>query len=279
MSIHVLYHANCPDGFGAALACWMKFGSNAKYHPVRYGAPPPITPEQHDIIYVVDFSYPYAVLEAWSAIGCLIDIYDHHKTAQDDVLRAEKELPHIVVAFDLNESGATLVWKRLHATEDVPLLFRYLRDRDFWLWELENSKEVSAALRSYPTEFTVWAAYLDDARIPALASEGTSILRHIKKQVRAACRSAILAKIGGHIVPCVHTTLYGSEIGNELCQRWPDAAFAVCYSQQGTPDNRYWRYGLRSIGEFDVSEIAKGYGGGGHQNAAGFVYGNNICVP
>ncbi|SMG63667.1 [weak similarity to] phosphoesterase DHHA1 [methanotrophic bacterial endosymbiont of Bathymodiolus sp.] len=28
--------------------------------------------------------------------------------------------------------------------------------------------------------------------------------------------------------------------------------------------------GLRSIGEFDVSRLAVSFGGGGHQNAAGF---------
>jgi uncharacterized protein len=30
------------------------------------------------------------------------------------------------------------------------------------------------------------------------------------------------------------------------------------------------QWGLGSMGDFDVSEIAKAYGGGGHKNAAGF---------
>jgi nanoRNase/pAp phosphatase (c-di-AMP/oligoRNAs hydrolase) len=30
-------------------------------------------------------------------------------------------------------------------------------------------------------------------------------------------------------------------------------------------------YSLRSIGDFDVSELAKRYGGGGHKNSAGFT--------
>jgi nanoRNase/pAp phosphatase (c-di-AMP/oligoRNAs hydrolase) len=29
-------------------------------------------------------------------------------------------------------------------------------------------------------------------------------------------------------------------------------------------------FSLRSLGDFDVSEIAKEFGGGGHKNAAGF---------
>ncbi|HEY6554426.1 MAG TPA: phosphohydrolase, partial [Vicinamibacteria bacterium] len=31
-----------------------------------------------------------------------------------------------------------------------------------------------------------------------------------------------------------------------------------------------FQYSLRSRGEFDVSAVAMGYGGGGHRNAAGF---------
>jgi nanoRNase/pAp phosphatase (c-di-AMP/oligoRNAs hydrolase) len=31
-----------------------------------------------------------------------------------------------------------------------------------------------------------------------------------------------------------------------------------------------YQYGLRSIGDFDVSMVAQAFGGGGHKNAAGF---------
>ena len=27
----VLYHANCPDGYAAAFACWQHFGDDAQY--------------------------------------------------------------------------------------------------------------------------------------------------------------------------------------------------------------------------------------------------------
>jgi len=41
MSIFVLYHANCFDGFGAKYAAWRKFGNNAEYIAVNYGQPLP----------------------------------------------------------------------------------------------------------------------------------------------------------------------------------------------------------------------------------------------
>ncbi|KKK83930.1 hypothetical protein LCGC14_2788440, partial [marine sediment metagenome] len=42
--------------------------------------------------------------------------------------------------------------------------------------------------------------------------------------------------------------------------------FAGCYWD--TPEGRV--FSLRSAGDFDVSAIAKQYGGGGHKSAAGF---------
>jgi len=37
MSIVVVYHKGCMDGFGAALVAWKKFGDQANYIPVSYG--------------------------------------------------------------------------------------------------------------------------------------------------------------------------------------------------------------------------------------------------
>ena len=41
-NISVLYHADCPDGFGGAYAAWKKFGDTAEYIPVKYGRTPPL---------------------------------------------------------------------------------------------------------------------------------------------------------------------------------------------------------------------------------------------
>ena len=58
-----------------------------------------------------------------------------------------------------------------------------------------------------------------------------------------------------------------SEIGNELCRVYPDAPFSATYcDRKGV---RSWS--LRSVGDFDVSEVARRYNGGGHRNSAGFA--------
>jgi len=39
--IVIIYHADCPDGFGAAYAAWKKFGDKASYLPCYMPAPVP----------------------------------------------------------------------------------------------------------------------------------------------------------------------------------------------------------------------------------------------
>ena len=40
-NIVILYHGDCPDGFGAAWASWKKFGDGAEYIGVHHGDNPP----------------------------------------------------------------------------------------------------------------------------------------------------------------------------------------------------------------------------------------------
>lgn len=35
--VTVLYHADCPDGFGSAYAAWLRFGDSASYRGMHHG--------------------------------------------------------------------------------------------------------------------------------------------------------------------------------------------------------------------------------------------------
>ena len=99
MTTHVLYHANCPDGFAAAWAAWKVLGEAAAYLPVRHGDPPPeLPPSAH--VAIVDFSYSRAtLLEMARRLQSLL-VLDHHRSAQDDL----RDLPF--ASFDLDSSGS-----------------------------------------------------------------------------------------------------------------------------------------------------------------------------
>lgn len=53
-----------------------------------------------------------------------------------------------------------------------------------------------------------------------------------------------------------------------MCKVFPDAPFSASYCDRGDGKRSY---SLRSLGDFDVSAVARMFGGGGHRNAAGFV--------
>jgi hypothetical protein len=252
---HVLYHAGCPDGFGAAYAAWKRFGNKSQYIPINHGDPIPTLPKDADVL-MVDVAYPRA--KHFELLGMVksVTVVDHHKSAMADI----GDLPN--THFDMEHSGAVLAWKHLHGV-GMPTLLLYIEDRDLWHFGLHNSREISAALSAYPMKFELW----DTFNVRDLAVEGVAVLRLKEQKVSEMCELAFWGKIAGHDVLVVNTTVFGSEVGNELCKAHPAMPFAAYFfEKQGL---RCW--GLRSIGDFDVSEVAKKFGGGGHKNAAGFT--------
>ena len=144
-------------------------------------------------------------------------------------------------------------------------LISYIQDRDLWKWKLHLSREVSAALASYHKNFLVW----DFLNIERLQLEGHAVLRTQKQQVEILTHDNVIWQwLGFHNIPTVNTPLLASEIGEALLAEFPEAVFAATYYNH--PDGRQ-HWSLRSRGDFDVSEVAKEYGGGGHKSAAGFV--------
>ena len=256
----VIYHDNCWDGFGAA---WVahKIYPDATFIPAKYGDKPPDVTEQ-DVL-MVDFSYPAGHMEEIASKAAYLKVLDHHKTAQEIL----KDKSYAI--FDMNRSGAGLAWDELIG-KPRPLLIDFVEDRDLWRWKLKDSKEISAVIASYPKEFEVWdkLAYALDNNYFEAVKEGRAILRYTSQSTNEACLHHRILDIGGYKVPAVNTCLLMSEVGDILCRLYPDAPFAAYYFDR-EDGKRQW--GLRSRGDFDVSEVAKELGGGGHKGAAGFI--------
>lgn len=257
MKPYILYHANCYDGFGSAFAAWQAYGDGGKYIAVKYGDEPPALPLDADVL-ICDFSYPReTLLRLKKAVNSLV-VIDHHKTAHADLEGLD------FCQFDMTKSGAVLTWEFLHPTTPIPALLEYIQDRDLWKFALHDSKEVSAALRAYPMDFQIWSGL----NFHELKNEGKAILKFTQQMVSIMADNAWLQDIGGHIVPVTNATVFFSEVGEELCKRNPHLPFSA-YFLDRSDGKRQW--GLRSRGDFDVSEVAKRLGGGGHKSAAGFI--------
>lgn len=277
MKTTILYHASCNDGFSAALAAWLFFKEEALYIPVSYGKePPPIDP--CDRLYLLDFSYSREQLNTLNEEKAdQIVILDHHKTAEADLktfsslqqLHEEPDQRGIFVHFDMNESGGSLAWRLFHPEKVLPVLFEMTKDRDLWLWKRPHSKEYNAALFSYPYDFTLWQRFVTDPYATnELISDGAAILRAQRQRVETLCRSPRWITLAGEKAPCVNATSDISEVGEYLCEHYPDAPFSVSYCVR-EKDTVSWS--LRSRNGYDVSVVARCFHGGGHKAAAGFV--------
>ncbi len=262
---YVLYHADCPDGFGAAYAAWKHLGEKVIYIPVQHNQPAPQI-RKGATVYIVDFCYPKATLLEMVEKAKQVYVIDHHISAQKDLADLPTEdYPKLSIQFDMTKSGAVLTWEYFHPEVAVPEFLYYIQDKDLWQFKLPLSKEFSASLRCYEMKFGIWDGLV--GKVQDLCAEGIVLMRYQTQLVNKICNNYFMTEIGGYRVPTANSGVLQSEIGNQLCGLYPNSPFSAVYFE--TEGKRI--YSLRSIGDFDVSLIAKQFGGGGHKNAAGFV--------
>ncbi|MBI2981384.1 MAG: phosphohydrolase [Deltaproteobacteria bacterium] len=257
----VLYHYACDDGFGAAWAAWRKFGDKARYIAVRYQEALPKGLSGRDV-YLLDFSYPPNKMQRLLKTARHVVAIDHHKTADVSTHMAQ------VGIFDLNHAGAVLAWRHFHPGAEVPRLLCHIEDRDLWRFNLKGTNQIRAVLRSYQSDFRRWdeiARRLQSKREQAnLVKEGAAILRYQERVVEQMVTSAQLVNFSGQHTYVTNTPLLSSEVCHALAEKHPP--LGIVWSQRGGTI----KVELRSVGNFDVSELSKKFGGGGHRNAAGF---------
>lgn len=257
-----IYHGNCADGFGAAWSVRRALG-DIDFHAGVYGeAPPDVTARE---VIMVDFSYKRPVLEQMMEKCETLVIIDHHKTAQEDLAGFGNIRPGVKVIFDMDRSGAGLTWDCMMPGVPRPRLIDHIEDRDLWRFALPKTREIQAAVFSYPYDFKVWDELMA-MPTPELAMEGIAIERkHHKDIAELVGVTKRRMKIGGHDVPVANLPYtLTSDAGNLMAE---GEQFAACYWD--TPTGRVFSLRSRPNG-LDVSEIAKSYGGGGHKNASGF---------
>jgi len=282
----VFYHANCTDGFGAAYAAWTKLGDDADYVPMHYNNPITHSVSGRDV-YVLDFSFPKAETERLIEESSRFVWLDHHKTAFEmwctdgERERCEQSNGKDYVLLDNNKSGALLAWEFFNPGTDVPQLSQMIDDRDRWQFKLHGSKELHAGINMRPFSFSEWhlltpAGTSDWGRnLNDVLGRGRATLEAYRKQtLESAAKAAHCAIVlSGAPTPrpvayglAVNTTNNISEVGHELATASGTFGLVWYYDAAAKKAN----CSLRSNGDYDVSAIAKQFGGGGHKNAAGF---------
>lgn len=290
----VVGHKGCPDGQTAMWALWKAFGDQeTEYIPAAHGDPLVFkrSVEVADVIFV-DFSWAKEAILALGQAARSVAVLDHHESAAMDLaglfewgaetppLTYSRNRGNISVTMDMDRSGAAIAWDWMHVTRQRPRLVEYVQDRDLWRFNLPYSREISQWLRSFPYEMMAWdhAATIleDDGGFAGACVTGGQLLKFQNQQVHIMAEHANWRWIAGYPVPVANASAFFSEVAEKLLERYPTAKMTA-YHWDRRDNVRQW--GLRSRPGFDVSVVAKAYGGGGHAQAAGWTESSAIPLP
>ena len=260
-----IYHKQCPDGFAAALAVYcfcQKQHVHCDFIAAAHYDPAPDVSNKH--VLIVDFSYSRDTILQIKQQALSLLVIDHHISAQQDLADLD------FCIFDLAHCGAVLTWQHLFPKQALPLLFKYIEDKDLWCWQLPDSKEISAALELIDMDFMLWMPLLETHNLLQLIDTGAVILRYQRQLVEKMTQQHHIQyiDIAGIRVPAVNSNVLVSDVGHLLCEGQP---FAAVYHDS----NARRVFSLRSDQQgIDVAQVAAHYGGGGHFHAAGFSLDN-----
>lgn len=273
MSVNIVYHEKCFDG-EAGLWVFKKYydekqlniiGKNSGFLDLNIDSM--IKDSQ---IYFVDICPKLDVLIKCFDYFSKVVILDHHKTNKE--LLESVSHDKLFTIFDMDRSGCQISWDFLFPDNKYPPFLNYVADRDLWTWKLENSEEINEGIGFYGIEH--YDKYYEhwDIWENSLLSIGKLLMKKKIDSINDIIKNNSYFKTyaGKDIMIsfCTDKSLV-SKLGNEMCNQNPHISFSVIVSGCNLDTNEYY-VSVRSNG-YDVSKVAKRFGGGGHQRAAGFT--------
>lgn len=274
-----LYHLDDDGKCAAALVDRYTPGEDKKFIEMNYGYEVPFSQiGNNEVVFIVDFSIePDDMLKLLEITKQVVWI-DHHVTA----IAKYAEFPVDIEGIRRTEhSGCMLTWMYFNNMEelaelsgeeiswrdDIPWFVRVCDDYDMWRFNLNITKDFHEGFTLIPHEpqDEIWRI-LDQNRISIIANTGKSL-----RQYRANMMADLIESYGfestleGEKCFVLNQGLISSEDFNSLDPGKYNFLVGIIY------DGERWSYSLRSTPEGpNVANIAKKYGGGGHNHAAGF---------
>lgn len=285
----VLFHGNCQDSFMCAVLARLAFKQNCVFKACSYDeafdeafdeSTLPLYSMAH--VYILDFSYPVNVLLKISGYASSLTVLDHHKTFAEtikrnpDVAFTYRPIANTEFVYEPNSCGARMTSDFLCSSgydlsECPQMLINYVEDRDLWKWQLPYSHEINEYFSTVPRTFALWKTLMrqfQDQR-DVMVTVGTNLLCQTELHVTRLASAAFPYELCGHKVWVCNTQSFQSEVGHKICELFPDAKFAAMYYDKDAT-TRMWSLRGRATDDFDCSEVAKKFGGGGHKKACGF---------
>lgn len=289
---YIIYHSGCLDGFSgffifAKTNKWIKGSTVHEDVPYANQVPPNIDGKN---VIIIDVAYkPFIIKEIAERASKLLYI-DHHKTNIEEIKNLNLKDPHEIV-YDVNECGASLVWKYFYGKKKEPEFLKYIRDNDLGLWKLKETLDFISYLEvNFKTDPTLenikeWSKLLKKSNLKQYINEGNIynhyknyLIKKTKYDIKLFPSKTLIKQYGlTNIYPgkykvalvmfgCPNVSLVGNYIVDKV-----ECDFCMI-----------WKYNINSnkiIVSFrskneDVGEIAKLFGGGGHKLASACSFSN-----
>lgn len=281
MAVYIIHHQDADGYFGgyAAYRHCAKLLDKVHMVPVQYGKRMEEVKTSildnltsADLAIFVDFSYPREAHEDLHVRGVEQVILDHHKTAEEDL----KGLDYAI--FDMDKSGALLAWEFFCQDQEPPELCMAVNRLDLRKDVTEDDLAISEYLYKEgflkPDQWDRWGGLCDSIKFRFAAEQGRELLKFRKQEVERESKRPLLVTPEGIVAKyrigwLSVATPYISDVGAEICDtRGVDAVVMFFF----VPGEGKFVFSLRAgkDTDFDCSELAKAFQGGGHAKAAAF---------
>ena len=286
--IAIVHHGGCPDGVAAAWVAWTWYRSTytrgIQIIPASYGMPLPEFTERPELVYVLDFSWPYEQMVELAGRCEKLVLLDHHQTALDNISEGlgwgpaeagSNVLPPdapFAGVLDNSRSGAMITWDYFHPTESagVPAMIEYVQDRDLWRWELPHSREVGSLILTMGETVEGVDRFMRLSPSSLLA-EATGAHAFEQAAIRSALKSARWCAMTAPDGERREFPMFPSPyiLGSTGCEQLMEIAGCDMAGYWINRSDGATQYGFRSRNGTTVHDWAKKFGGGGHPQASG----------
>lgn len=271
----IFHHNKDMDGYTSGAILKTKY-TDAEYIGWDYTDSPPNIQEliNEDII-LIDITFKLDFLQEIAKVSNSLTVIDHHLSFKRQVEELEKtENILFNYIYDANLSACELGWSYCYPDLKIPVAVKLIGEYD--TWRSSDSDRWEEVIMPFHYYMYGIANKMED--IPSYIFEeildlsyyikiGKSIMNYqnTMNESSAVKNSFEKTAYGGFKCLCINYYPFNS---NVLLSKWDTSKYdlSMGFSYNGNK----WSVSLRSVGDFDVSKIAKERGGGGHKNAAGF---------
>lgn len=291
---YIIYHKNCPDGFtGLVLFLCTRLweeGNTIIYPDVPFSKNIPPDIENKNII-IIDVAYNSKLLNEIVTLANNVLFIDHHVSIKNDIDKINNN--KLKVYYDVNESGASLVWKYFYSNEKIPKFIKYISSNDIGKWEnkkvlyfstfFETKMDLKPTLENFNNILKLYNTdYLNKC-----IKKGKKYFEYKMFVIKNYSKKTVIKIFPNNKIlnnyPELNDQQYNvgvinggcpnvSLLGNYICSNY-DCDFCIIW----TYDFDKYIISMRSI-KIDVSKIAYIFGGGGHSGAATFSWSDKLSL-